>query len=143
LIYLDSTYLVRLYFEEPGYERVRQLAASDAIACAQHGRAEVISALHRKFRERTITAHLYEVALEQFRDDLRADAFRWVPLSDLVLERLELAYAKLSATTFLRAADALHLSAAAENGFPEVYSNDPKLLTAAAHFGLRGIDVIW
>jgi predicted nucleic acid-binding protein len=142
LIYLDSTYLVRLYFEDPGYERVRQLAASDAIACAQHGRAEMISAFHRKLRERTITARLYEVALQQFRDEFRADAFRWLFLSDLVLERLELAYAKLPATTFLRAADALHLSTAAENGFREIYSNDPKLLTAAANFGLRGIDVI-
>jgi predicted nucleic acid-binding protein len=112
LIYLDSTYLVRLYFEDPGYERVRQLAASDAIACAQHGRAEVISAFHRKLRERTITARLYGVALQQFRDELRADAFRWLFLSDLVLERLELAYAKLPATAFLRAADALHLSTA-------------------------------
>jgi predicted nucleic acid-binding protein len=142
LIYLDSTYLVRLYFEDPGYERVRQLAASDAIACAQHGRAEVISAFHRKLRERTMTARLYEVTLQQFRDELRADAFRWLFLSDLVLERIELAYANLPATTFLRAADALHLSAAAENGFREIYSNDPKLLAAAAHFGLRGIDVI-
>jgi len=60
----------------------------------------------------------------------------------LVLERIELAYAKLPATTLLRAADALHLSAAAENGFREIYSNHPKLLAAAAHFGLRGIDVI-
>jgi predicted nucleic acid-binding protein len=142
LIYLDSTYLVRLYFEEPGYEQVRQLATSDAIACAQHGRAEVISAFHRKLRERTITARLYEVALQQFKDELRAGAFRCLFLSDLVLERLELAYAKLPVTTFLRAADALHLSTAAENGFREIYSNDPKLLTAAAHFGLRGIDVM-
>ena len=142
MIYLDSTYLVRLYFEEPGFERVRQLAGSDAIACAQHGRAEVISAFHRKLRERSITARLYEVGLQQFRDELRADAFRWLFLSDLVLERLELAYANLPATTFLSAADALHLSTAAENGFREIYSNDPKLLTAAAHFGLRGIDVI-
>lgn len=142
MIYLDSTYLVRLYFEEPGFERVRQLTASDAIACAQHGRAEVISAFHRKLRERSITARLYEVGLQQFRDELRADAFRWLFLSDLVLERLELAYASLPATTFLSAADALHLSTAAENGFRDIYSNDPKPLTAAAHFGLRGIDVI-
>ncbi|HEY2143118.1 MAG TPA: type II toxin-antitoxin system VapC family toxin [Candidatus Udaeobacter sp.] len=142
MIYLDSTYLVRLYFEHPGYERVRQLAVSGAIACAQHGRAEVISAFHRKLRERTMTARSYKVTLQQFRDELRADAFRWLFLSDLVLERIELAYVNLPATTFLRAADALHLSAAAENGFHEIYSNDPKLLAAAAHFGLCGIDVI-
>jgi len=142
LIYLDSTYLVRLYFEEPGYEQVRRLAASDAVACAQHGRAEVISAFHRKLRERAITAALYQSALEQFFDEVRGGAFRWLPLSDVVFERIESVYAKLPATTFLRAADALHLSAAAENGFQEICSNDAKVLVAARHFGLTGVDVI-
>jgi predicted nucleic acid-binding protein len=142
LIYLDSTYLVRLYFEEPGYEQVRRLAASDAVACAQHGRAEVISAFHRKLRERAIAAALYQSALEQFFDEVRGGAFRWLPLSDVVFERIESVYAKLPATTFLRAADALHLSAAAENGFQEICSNDAKILVAARHFGLTGVDVI-
>jgi predicted nucleic acid-binding protein len=142
LIYLDSTYLVRLYLQDPGYQRVRELAASDAVACAQHGRAEVVSALHRKLRERAITAHLYKVALQQFIDEVRAGAFKWLPLSDLVLERLELAYTQLPPATLLRAADALHLSAAAGNGFREIYSNDEKLLAATADFGLRGVNVI-
>jgi len=39
LIYLDSSYLVRLYFEDSGFETVRQFAASDAVVCAEHGRA--------------------------------------------------------------------------------------------------------
>jgi predicted nucleic acid-binding protein len=142
LIYLDSTYLVRLYFKEPGYEQVRRLAASDTLACAQHGRAEVISAFHRKLRERAITTALYQSLLEQFFDEVRGGAFRWLPLSEVVFERIELVYAKLPATTFLRAADALHLSVAAENGLAEIYSNDTKLLAATRFFALRGVNVI-
>jgi predicted nucleic acid-binding protein len=142
LIYLDSTYLVRLYFEDAGYERVRQLAANDAVACAQHGRAEVISAFHRKLRERAISARPYQIALQQFLEEIDAGAFRWLPLSESVFERAELVFARLPATTFLRAADALHLATAAENGIREIYSNDAKLLSAAAHFGLRGVNVI-
>jgi predicted nucleic acid-binding protein len=142
LIYLDSTCLVRLYFEDAGYERVRHLAASDFVACAQHGRAEVISAFHRKLRERAIGARLYEITLQEFLKETHGGAFRWLPLSERVFERAEVVYARLPATIFLRAADALHLSTASENGFREIHSNDAKLLSAAPHFGLRGLNVI-
>ena len=142
MIYLDSTYLVRLYFEDNGYQRVRQLAASDAVACAQHGRAEVISAFHRKLREQTISARLYEVSLRQFDEDIQSGGFKWLLLSEVVFERIRVVYGTLPASTFLRAADALHLSAAAENGFSEIYSNDAKVIAAATHFGLGGLDVI-
>ena len=142
MIYLDSTCLVRLYFEDAGYERVRHLAASNTVACAQHGRAEVISAFHRKLRERVISARLYEIILQEFLTEMRGGAFRWLPLSESVLERAELVYSRLPATIFLRAADALHLSTASENGFREIHSNDTKLLSAAPHFALRGLNVI-
>ena len=131
-----------MYFQDAGYERVRHLAASDAVACAQHGRAEVISAFHRKRREQAISARFYEITLREFLRELRGGAFRWLPLSDRIFERVELVYAKLPATIFLRAADALHLSTASENGFREIHSNDAKLLSAAPHFGLRGLNVI-
>jgi predicted nucleic acid-binding protein len=131
-----------LYFEDAGYERVRHLAASNTVACAQHGRAEVISAFHRKLRERVISARLYEIILQEFLTEMRGGAFRWLPLSESVLERAELVYSRLPATIFLRAADALHLSTASENGFREIHSNDTKLLSAAPHFALRGLNVI-
>ena len=117
-----------MYFEDAGYERVRHLAASDVVACAQHGRTEVISAFHRKLRERAISARLYEITLQEFLNETHAGAFRWLPLSERVFERAELVYARLPATIFLRAADALHLSTASENGFREIHSNDAKLL---------------
>lgn len=142
MIYLDSTCLVRLYFEDAGYEGIRRLAASDSIACAQHGRAEVISAFHRKLREHAISVRLYEITLKEFFTEMRAGAFRWLPLSESILERAERVYARLPATIFLRAADALHLATASENGFREIHSNDVKLLSAASHFGLRGVNII-
>jgi predicted nucleic acid-binding protein len=142
MIYFDSSYLVRLYFEDRGFEAVRELAKSDLLVCAQHGRAEVIAALHRKMREGSLTKPLFRLAFQQLIDEIRAGAFRWLPLSEAVFERIENVFATLPATTFLRAADAIHLSAAAENQFREIYSNDASLITAAPHFGLRGIDVI-
>src|SRR3954447_2600344 len=63
-------------FEDAGYEGVRHLAASDFVACAQHGRAEVISAFHRKFQERAISARLYEITLREFLNETRGGACR-------------------------------------------------------------------
>jgi len=142
MIYLDSSYLVRLYYKDPGFEAVRQLAARDTVACGQHGRAEVIAALHRKVREGSLVNNLYRIALREFAAEIRGGAFNWLPLSQPVFDRLHFVFASLSGTVFVRAADAMHLSAAAENGFREIYSNDVNLLGAAPNFGLRGLNVI-
>lgn len=142
MIYLDSSYIVRLYFEDPGFEAVRQLAATDSVACAQHGRAEVISALHRKRREGSLTDNLYQIVIHQFRTDINAGAFTWLPLSPVVFERIANAYATLGRDVFLRSADAMHLASAAEGGLRNIYSNDQHLLAAAACFAIRGVNVI-
>lgn len=142
MIYFDTSYLVRLYFADPGWEAVRRLAASDSLACGLLGRAETSSALHRKRREGSLSTAAYQVVLAEFARDCEAGAFRWLPLSTAVVERVERTYAELAAGVFLRAADALHLACAAESGFTEVDSNDTHLLTAAPNFRLRGVNVI-
>ena len=142
MIYLDSSYLVRLYYQDPGFEAVRQLAVTAPVACAQHGRAEVVAALHRKRREGSLTEGLYRLALREFVAEIQAGAFTWLPLSPAVFARVEMAYAGLPSQVFLRAADAMHLASAAERGLRDIYSNDQRVLAAATHFGLRGVNVI-
>jgi predicted nucleic acid-binding protein len=142
MIYFDASYLVRLYYEDFGFQAVRHLAVTDTIACAQHGQAEVIAAFHRKYREGGLTFTAYRLVLEQFADEIRADAFRWLPLSPAILDRVRVDFEALRRRNFLRASDALHLASASENGFRQVYSNDKNLLAAAPHLGVRGVNVL-
>ncbi len=142
MIYLDTSYLVRLYFADPGWEAVRRLAATAPVACCVLGRAETVAALHRKRREKSLGVDGYQVVLAEFARECGGGAFHWLPLSGAVIERVERTYAGLAADVFLRAADATHLACAAENGMAEIYSNDSHLLAAAPHFGLRGINVL-
>jgi predicted nucleic acid-binding protein len=142
VIYFDTSYLVRLYFEDPGAEAVRALAATDDLACAAHGYPELIAAFHRKLRDGAIRPAAYAALLGQVQSHNKAKAFQWLALGPEILDRIAEVYAKLPSTVFLRAADAVHLATAAESGLHVVYSNDAHLLAAARHFGVEAADVI-
>jgi hypothetical protein len=51
VIYFDTSYLVRLYVEDPGWQAMRALAATDDVVSAVHGRSETVAAFHRILRE--------------------------------------------------------------------------------------------
>ncbi|HWE87666.1 MAG TPA: type II toxin-antitoxin system VapC family toxin [Terracidiphilus sp.] len=142
MIYFDTSYLVRLYFEDPGAERVRALAATDHVACAALGQAEMMAAFHRKLREGAVKPAAYAALAGQVEAHIEAGAFHWLAQDGEVLSRIRQVYRKLPAAVFLRGADALHLATAAEAAFRVVYSNDAHLLAAARHFGIEGRNVI-
>ena len=142
MIYFDTSYLVRLYYEDPGAEAVRALAATDHVASALHGQAEMLAAFHRKLREGAIRPATYHALLGQVRAHIEAGAFQWLAQDQEIVLRIRHVYQKLPPTVFLRAADAIHLATAAESGFRIIYSNDAHLLAAAGHFGIEGKNVI-
>ena len=142
MLYFDTSYLVRLYLDDTGCEPVRELAAQNEIASCWHAQAEILCALHRGLREGRLDAEQYRAQLDQFRSDRAVGAFCWLPLADPILVRLDRIVTTAPAATFLRAADALHLACAAENGFTEIYSHDRHFLAAAPLFGLRGVNLI-
>lgn len=143
LLYFDTSYLVRLYLRDHGFEKVRELAGSaTTIASAWHAQAEIVAAFHRAFREGRLRQDAYQSVLGQFSADSKGGVYHWFPLTESIQRRLEQFFWTATATNFLRAADALHLACAAGHGFTEVYSNDRHFLAAAPLFGLNGASVI-
>ncbi|MCH8539175.1 MAG: type II toxin-antitoxin system VapC family toxin [Opitutales bacterium] len=141
MIFYDTSYLVRLYLDEPGSSAVRDLAKRQPIAAAWHAQAELLCTFHRALREGRLNTESYRVLRNQFYHDQSASAFEWLTLSESTLTRLDLILEDAPANTFLRAADALYLACAAEHGFRDVYSNDRHFLAAASLFGLKGINL--
>ena len=142
MIFFDTTYLVRLYLDEPGADSVRGLAKVQPIVSSWHAQAELLCTFHRAFREGRLDFEGYQAQRGQFSSDEAATVFKWLPVSASTLARPDLMLSDAPAASFLRAADALHLACAAEHGFKEVYSNDRHFLAAAPLFGIKGINVI-
>jgi predicted nucleic acid-binding protein len=63
-------------------------------------------------------------------------------MSPAVVDRVTQIFRSLGRNIPLRAADAIHLGCAAENQFGEIYSNDERLLAAARHFGIKGVNIL-
>lgn len=61
---------------DAGWEEVRALAETDRLACCLRGRAEVVAAFHRKFRERAIGEKDLTILIKEFDRDSEAGAFR-------------------------------------------------------------------
>lgn len=142
MIYFDTSYLVRLYYQDAGADAVRALAATDHVACAAHGQAEMMAAFHRKLREGAIRPAAYAALIGQVRTHIGAGAFHWLAQDSEIFLRIRHVYQRLPAAVFLRAADSIHLATAAESGLGIVYSNDGHLLAAARYFGIEGRNVI-
>lgn len=143
MIYFDNSYITKCYLAEAGTAAVLALAQSHpGRACALHGRVEFFSAVKRHLREGNLPAAKAHEALRQFVRDEGAALWSFLPISRSLIESTCMRLAALPDTVLCRAADALHLTCAAANGFGAIYSNDRHLLAAAPHFGLEGLNVI-
>ncbi|MDK3161903.1 type II toxin-antitoxin system VapC family toxin [Kamptonema cortianum] len=142
-LYFDSTYIFKIQCNEFGTPEVRACAAhANCVASALHGRAEFISACHRKIRESSGTHGQLRAMLAQMQMETDQGALKWLPITAEMIAHVESVVQDAPASCYLRASDAIHLACAAQNGFQEIYSNDRHLLAAAPLFGLRGVNVI-
>jgi predicted nucleic acid-binding protein len=140
MIYFDSCYLAKLYLMEPDSPAVRARArASGEVVCCRIGWGEVVATLHRHLRDGRLTAPQFRLLSAQVAADVKAGLWTPLPITTELAEAQARRMTGLSDQVFLRAADALHLTCAAEAGLKEIYSSDRHLVAAAPHFGLQPV----
>jgi len=144
VIYFDTAYLAKCYLNEPGSTEIRALAASAGrVACCEIGKTELAAVLHRQRREGHLTDKTFRITRAQREFDEQAGLWTWLPLPGAMLEKTAQELLDLSGKAlFLRAADAIHLVCARENGFREIHTNDRHMLAASAAFGLKGVNIL-
>jgi predicted nucleic acid-binding protein len=143
LIYFDAAYIAKCYLNEPGADRVREVAyGSDGLASCELARLEFASMLKRHVRERHVTRREMTAILKDLEDDERNGVWQWFAVTSGLLEKARKAVLDTPSTVFVRSGDALHLACAEEHGFGEVYTNDRHMLEAARYFHVTGVNVL-
>lgn len=143
MIYCDTAYIAKCYLNEHGSDEVRALVRdAGRAACCGFGRLELAATIHRNLQEGKITPSQSRIIFAQIDLDEAHHIWTWLPFSPDLLTQATSRFRSLKPTTYLRAADALHLTCASGNGFSEIFSNDRHLLKAAAAFKIKGRDVI-
>lgn len=143
MIYFDSAYVVKCYRNEPGAERVRELARREPGLCScDIARLEFMCTIHRHLREGHITPGEARQVFVNFGQDIEAGVWEWLPVTAGLISDVCERVKQLPRNVFLRTGDALHLGCAREQAFTTIYTNDRHMLEGAAYFGLTGVDVL-
>lgn len=143
MIYFDTAYIAKCYLNEPGAERVRELARTPAgLASCQIARVELFATVHRHFREGRLKIRHLRLVLRQLESDENEGVWQWLPITPALVAEACRRLQTLPATVFIRALDALHLACARAEGLSEIYTSDRHMIAAASHFGLEAKNVL-
>lgn len=130
--YLDSSAFAKRFVDEIGSDEVEKVCAQASelglsVICVP----EIVSALNRRQRERSLTAAQYAEAKQRLLDDVRdADIINLtVPVVGSAITVLEFSP--------VRAMDALHITCALEWEAQLFVSSDEKQLSAAQRAGMK------
>ena len=140
MIYFDACYIAKFYLAEPDSPNVIAFAKGKAnVGCLLIGKAEVIAVFHRKLRENVVDVSGFHLLCDQFEADCASGLWQWPAVDDALLASSAQRFRRLSATTFLRAADGLHLTCAAKEGCTTIDTSDRHMIAAALAFGLQAV----
>jgi predicted nucleic acid-binding protein len=138
-VYIDSAYIAKSYLKEVDSAAVRALLAgkpprTSSSVCL----AEVCCVLHRHAREGKLSPSEAAALTQAFLVDIDSGLWTLIPITDHLLRSVAIFVSHTPKSVFIRAADALHLTTAQNEGETEIWTNDRHLLAAAPYFGLAG-----
>jgi predicted nucleic acid-binding protein len=140
--YFDTAYVAKCYLKEADSGAVRKLAyGSSGLYSSAWCIPEMACVFQRQIREFKVPSAQVIRARDFFLQDVHSGVWSMLPLSEIFLSRAASLIAALPPSRYVRAGDAIHLAAAQEAGFIEIWSNDRRLLEAASAFGLTGKSV--
>lgn len=131
-VYFDSSALAKRYVEEPGSDRVeRILSSADSVGISVLALPEIVSALCRKRRDRTLSEGQYAEAKRALLEDVSDCSV--IDLAEPILART----LELLERWPLRSSDAAHVASAAEWSADLFVSADQRQCEAARGAGLK------
>ena len=78
MIYFDAAYIAKCYLNEPGADRVRQVAyGADGLGSCELARLEFSSIVKRHLREHHVTRREATAVLKDFEQDEKDGVWHW------------------------------------------------------------------
>jgi predicted nucleic acid-binding protein len=88
MIYFDTAYIAKCYLNEPGADRVREVAyAADGLASCELARVEFAAILRRHVRERHVSRREMTAILKDFEENEQNGVWQWFGVTSDLLER--------------------------------------------------------
>ena len=101
MIYFDTAYIARGYLNEPGADRVREVAyGADGLASCKLARLEFASILRRHVREHHVTRREMTAIVKELEEDESNGVWQWCGVTSELLEKARKAVLDLPGTAF-------------------------------------------
>lgn len=143
MIYLDTSYIVKAYINEPHSDLVLdELAGQTGLTASSLARVEFVSALMRQCHSGELTDTDAKKAIASLEEDTSLGIWRWVDIGRTIITDSAVLLMDHRLKGKLRSLDAMHLATAKVSGTVKLYTHDTRMFEAAKTLGLNPIDII-
>ncbi len=138
-MYLDTSYVAKLYLAEPESALVEALVfKTHPVRTSALTLTEFHSVLHRRVNEGGLPEAQARRIAAVFLSHVADGLWVLVPITEQLLRRTSAIILAAPPGLNIRSADAIHLMSAAEADETEIWTSDRNMLGAAGYFGLAG-----